>query len=137
MRGSLRVFPKAVQSQVSRYVDDRMAQHAYDRIAAYVATETDPRVGGYGVVQQAHHRADRVEATVVDAGAPGLAARLRQRLEREVLAPIVAAAATQAPSAPPALASPSVASPSVASPSLASPSWSAPAVLQLPVLGNN
>ena len=33
MRGSLRVFPKALQSQVSRYVDDRMAQHAFDQIA--------------------------------------------------------------------------------------------------------
>lgn len=150
MRGSLKVFPKAVQSQVSRYVDDRMAQHAFDQIASYVATETDPMVGGYGRVHQAHHRADRVEATVVDAGAPSLAARLRQRLEREVLAPIVASAATQAPNVTQAL-SPSVPSsmpssmpqsipqvgPHVPQTPGMAPASPPPVMMQLPVLGNN
>lgn len=81
VRGTLQRFPSTARPAVTRFVDGRLAELAFEQASAYLLA-TDPATANLGVLRT---RAAQLQAALADAGAPSLAARLRIRLERDLL----------------------------------------------------
>ncbi|TFZ01430.1 hypothetical protein [Ramlibacter rhizophilus] len=95
MRDGAALFPRSMRPQLVRYVDDRLAQYLFERASRMILGELEASpAGSYNVVQHVLQRIALVEYAVLDGGSSTLAARLRQRLERDILAPL---ATTQPP----------------------------------------
>lgn len=89
MRGSLLRFPARSRAAVTRFVDGRLADLAYERASAYLMATTDPS-GALAGAEALRERVGQLQAALAEAGAPSLAARVRERLERELLTPLLA-----------------------------------------------
>ncbi len=97
MREGLPLFPPALRPAVARFADERIAQLAFDQAGRFVAAGLQDFPADPGAL--AWSRIRTAEAVVSNAGAAALARRLRVRLEREMLQPILQATAPFGPAA--------------------------------------
>ncbi|MEJ7929190.1 hypothetical protein WG922_04315 [Ramlibacter sp. AN1015] len=97
MRETLPVFPKPWHALVTRYVEDRVLQRAYEQSARFVAAGAAVPPPFMAPMDVAWQRVRQVEAALQDAGSPRIAGQVRERLEREVLAPLALASAAARP----------------------------------------
>lgn len=89
LRGTLQRFAPAIRPAVTRFVDGRLADLAYQQATGYLLADLDAAGAPWAGVAQLRERVGQVQAALVDAGAPSMAARLRSRLERDLLAPLL------------------------------------------------
>lgn len=88
LRSDLAAFPPSLRPVVSRYVDTRVGQHAFELGAAIVSAEFAHGASLVPPVELAQSRINQIESVLLDAGTPALAGRVRERLVREVLLPL-------------------------------------------------
>ena len=89
VRGTLQRFPSALRPAVTRFVDGRLADLAYQQAAEYLFAELGTSGTPFEGVAQVRERVGQLHAALADAGAPSMAARLRIRLERDMVAPLL------------------------------------------------
>ncbi|MBL0420948.1 hypothetical protein JI739_11375 [Ramlibacter sp. AW1] len=97
LRESLPVFPVTLRPQVSRYVEDRIGQRAFELGTRFLEGAADTGMMGVSAADVAYQRLGQVESTLRETGSPLLARRTRERLERDVLAPLAASYGRPAP----------------------------------------
>lgn len=97
LRESLPAFPAPLRQQVSRYLEDRIGQRAFEWATRFVESGVAAGSPYLGPVDLARQAIDQVETTILDTGSPALARRTRERLVQEVLAPLAAVHSRPAP----------------------------------------